>query len=246
MKSLKIILSGLLFSTLLVSDIFALTGREIMMKNDALPEGKTGIQESVLVILKGSRKEIKKFNGISKKYGKKTRTRITFTSPTRLGFLVWDAPGKESVQWIKLTSGKVRKISSSDKGNAWMNSHFYNEDIGSRDINDYKYKLIGKSSVNGAACYKVEARKKKRSKVYSKIIIYVAVSDWVARKIDFFERGRHSKTIVFSKIKKISGIYTARKAVMKRTDGKGKSILYIKSIKYNLPVSNSKLKREGL
>ena len=63
--------------------------------------------------------------------------------------------------------------------------------------------------------------------------------------VDFYEKGIHTKTITFEKIEKISGIFTPRKLVMERTDGKGKSILYVVSIKYDVPVPDSKLKRES-
>ncbi len=237
----SVILTGLL----LTPEAWALTGRQIMEKNDRLKKPRTSIQESVLLIIKGYAKTKKTFKGISKKYGKKTRKRIIFSYPTRMQFLVWDEPGRDSIQWVKLSSGKVRKIASSEKNKPWVNSHFYNEDISERNIDDYKYKLIGEATINGTACYKVESRKKRGVKVYSKGIIYVGKKDFVIRRIELYERGRHTKTLTLYKIEKISGIYTPRKGVMERTDGKGKSILYIKSVRYNVPVSDHQLKRES-
>ncbi len=224
---------------------WALTGREIMDKNDRLKKGKTSVQESVLLIIKGSSSIKKEFSGISRRYGKKTRKRINFKYPTRMQFLVWDEPGSDSRQWVKLTSGKVRKIASSEKNKPWVNSHFYNEDIAERNIDDYSYKLLGEADVDNTGCYKVESRKKRGSRVYSKGVIYVGKSDFVIRKIDLYERGRMTKVIRFLKIQMISGIYTPRKVVMERTDGRGKSILYLKSVKYDIPVSDTLLKRES-
>ncbi len=243
MKHIIFVLTTLFF--LLPAGSWALTGREIMEKNDNLKKGKTWTQESVLLIIKGSSKIKKEFSGISKRYGKKTRKRINFKYPTRMQFLVWDEPGSDSRQWVKLTSGKVRKIASSEKNKPWVNSHFYNEDISERNIDDYSYKLAGEAPVDGVSCYKVESRKKRGTRVYSKGVIYVAKSDFVIRKIELYERGRMTKVISFLKIQKISGISTPRKVVMERTDGRGKSILYLKSVKYDLPVSDSLLQRES-
>ncbi len=135
---------------------FALTGRQIMEKHDALPEAKTSMQDSTLVIIHGqgagARKTRKEFNGYMKKYGKETRMRMTFTKPTRLEFMAWDKPGADTLQWIKTSGKKVRKIASSDKGKPWLNSHFYNEDIGEVDIDDSKYKLLGEEVVDGLKC----------------------------------------------------------------------------------------------
>ncbi|MCP5106338.1 MAG: hypothetical protein GY950_23335, partial [bacterium] len=84
-----------------------------MEKNDALPKGKSFTRDSGLLVVKGKRKEKKVFQAIKKKYGEKTRMRLSFSEPTHLEFLVWSEPGKDSLQWIKLSSGKKRKIATS-------------------------------------------------------------------------------------------------------------------------------------
>ncbi len=224
---------------------FAITGREIMEKNDKLPSSSASIQESLLVIQKGKAVEKKEFTSVSKKYGKNTRTKITFTSPTRMGFLIYDEAGKDSTQWIKLTSGKVRQIASSDKGKEWMNSHFYNEDIGDKDIDTYTYKLIGEGKSGEFEIYKVSAVKKVGDKVYSQGIFYMDKKDFIPRQIDLYENGRHTKTLYFEKYEKISGIWTPRKLKMTRTDGKGTSLLYIKLVKHNQSVNDAELKKEN-
>jgi hypothetical protein len=229
MKHITAVLTTLIF--LLPAGSWAITGRGIMEKNDRLKKGKTWVQESVLLIIKGSSKIKKEFSGTSKRYGKKTRKRINFKYPTQMQFLIWDKPGSDSRQWVKLTSGKVRKIASSEKNKPWVNSHFYNEDIAERNIDDYSYTLAGEADVNGTRCYKVESRKKRGTRIYSRGVIYVSKNDFVIRKIDFYERGRMTKVIRFLKIRKISGIYTPGKVVMERTVGRGKSILYLKPVK---------------
>ncbi len=243
----------------LAESAFAMTGREIMEKNDALPEAKTAIQSSVLIIIHGkgdkARKTRKEFHSYLKKYGKKTRMRMTFTKPTRIEFMAWDEPGKDSLQWIKTSGKKVRKIASSDKGKPWLNSHFYNEDIGEVDIDDYTYKLDGEADVNGVACYKIISQKVRKSggkivpdkRVYTKRIVYVGKEDYVMRKVDFYEKRGFTKTLTVSNIVKLEGIDTPQKIVMARKDGKGKSILYNpkKSIKYNVPIADQKFNIEA-
>ena len=85
--------------------------------------------------------------------------------------------------------------------------------------------------------------------MYSKAIIYLRKSDYVIVRIEFFEKGKHTKTLRNEKIQKIQGIYTPRKVVMEKyKNGKllGKSFLYIKSVKYNVKVSDQSFKREAL
>jgi len=242
-KIKKTIVWGVVLSSV---NLFALNGRQIMQKNDKLPSAKSSKGKSVLVILKGTRKVLKKFNTIGKDYGKKSRSRITFTKPTRIELLTHSAPGQDSRQWMKLSSGKIRKISGSDKSGSFVNSHFYYEDLSDREITDYRYKKLSDVKVKGIPCYQVQSVKKRGTKVYSKIISYLRKKDFVMVQVDFYERGRHTKTLRAEKIKKIQGIFTPRKLVMQRTDGRGKSILYVQSIRYNIRVSNHKLTRAGL
>jgi len=222
------------------------SGLSIMQKNDALREPETTVSESVMVILKGKTQEKKEFRMAMKKYGDKTRSRSTFTSPTRIEFLNWSEPGKDSLQWIKLSGGTIRKIASSEKGGAFVGSHFYYEDIGFRDISDYSYTYKGEKQEAGENCYLVKAVKKVGTKVYEKSLIYVRKSDYFIVRIDLFEKKGHTKTFRTEKIETINGILTARKIVMERTDGKGKSLIYIKKIAYNTRVSDKFLTREGL
>ncbi|MDH5721391.1 MAG: outer membrane lipoprotein-sorting protein [Spirochaetia bacterium] len=221
-------------------------GREIMGKSDALKEPETRKGISVMVVIKGDKRELKEFEMVSKKYGKKTRSRSTFLKPTRIEFLSFSEPGQDSHQWIKLSGGTVRKIASSDKGGSFVGSHFYYEDMQDRDIDDYEYKYLGEEDVNGEPCYKVESVKKKGTKVYVKTVVYIRKSDYFMIKAEFFENKGHTKTLEADKIEVIDGIITARKITMSRTDGKGKTIIYIKKVEYDKPVSDQFLKKESL
>ncbi|MFW5808138.1 MAG: outer membrane lipoprotein-sorting protein, partial [Spirochaetota bacterium] len=215
--------------------------REIMQKNRDIPDGDSFRRSNVLLIVKSGKNEKKEFKTVSKEYGRKVRTRMKFTYPTDMRYLSWDAPGEENQQWIKLSSGKVRKIASSEKDSPWMNSHFYREDLSENYIEEYDYRLLGEETVDGVVCHKIESVKNTGQKVYSRRIIYIGKEDYLTYRVDFFENGRHTKTLTVSGYEKIDGIQTARKLIMERTDGKGKSILYTKSVDYNVSVDDREL-----
>lgn len=241
----KILLLTLVLA-LTASSLFALSGRQIMEKNDNLKEAQSSKSYAVLLIFKGGCQSAKcatrkEFKMASRKFGDTTKTRISFVKPTQIQFLTWSIPGKDSRQWIKRSRGSVRKIASEDKGNSFVNSHFYYEDLSDRNINDYSYRNLGTATVDGEACYKVESRKKTGTQVYSKSIVYVRQKDYVIKKIDLYENGIHSKSVLNQKIQKISGIYTPKKVKMYRTDGKGMSILYLPRVNHNASVSQVRL-----
>lgn len=233
-------------SLLILSPAFAADDAlAIMQKNDALPEGETVIQKSELVVIKSGRSEKKEFSSMSKRSGRKKRGRISFSFPTKMEFLSWDVPGEDNQQWIKLSSGKVRKVASSEKSKPWMNSHFAYDDIAESYIEDSQYKLLGEEQVNGVLCYKIEAVKVNGQKVYSKKEVFIGKEDYQAYRVNFYENGLHTKTLTMSDFQTASGITSPRCLTMERTDGKGKSVLTIKGITYNSPVSDNKLTREG-
>jgi len=251
LKIIKKNISTLLILCLLFSTkhILALSGEDIMNKNDDLPKPKTTKGYSILIIIKGGNQERKEFKILGKKYGLKTRLRISFVKPTKIELLTHSQYGKDDLQWLKLSSGTVRKIASSDKNSSFVNSHFYYEDIGDKDVDDFSYEYLDDTSVDDEPCYKVKAVKKKGTKVYSKQIIYVKKSNFVILRVHFYENGIHTKTLRNEKIEIINGIYTPKKVVMEKyKNGKllGKSLLYIKSIQYNIGVSDQLLKRESL
>lgn len=226
--------------------LFAEDALTIMQKNDALPEAQTVAQRSVLTITKAGRSEKKEFSTISKKYDRKKRSRISVSFPTKMEFLSWDIPGEDNQQWIKLSSGKVRKIASSEKNKPWMNSHFYYDDIATSYIEDYDYRLIGEESCNGTSCYKIESVKKRGQKVYSKKIIYVGKADYLVYRVQFYENDLHTKTLTFSEYRIISGIALPHRLTMERSDGKGTSVLQVTQVTLNGSVNDRNLTQEGL
>lgn len=217
----------------------------IMQKNDALPQAQSISQSSVLTVTKSGRSETKEFTTVMKKDGRKKRSRISFTYPTKMEFLSWDVPGEDNRQWIKLSSGKVRKIASSEKSKPWMNSHFAYEDIATNYIEDSEYRMLAPQSVDGVDCYRIEAVKIRGQKVYSKREMYLGKEDLLVRRVDFYENGMHTKTLVFSDYKTVSGVAIAHRMTMERTDGKGKSVLQIKNAVVNAAVSDRVLTQEG-
>jgi len=228
--------------------VFALTGRQIMDKSDALPEPSSSKMKATMTIKKGSRTMVKVFKTISKKVNGNTLSRATFIRPTRIELLTHSFKHRDDDQWLKLSSGKVKRIAGSDKGKAFVNSHFFYEDLQSRNINDYNYKLVGDAIVNKQECYKVEAIKKNnKSKVYSKTVLYVRKADFFVIKIKFFKKGKLLKYLKNYNIVKIKGILTPLKVVMYQGNKKGKTVLKMnkKDIKYNIRISTSRFSKDA-
>lgn len=226
---------------------FALTGREIMEKTDNLPEADTAMSKMVMRIHKGGNMEEKTFTLMMKQYpGDEDKAIIEFITPTQIKLLTHAHKGQDDDQWLRLSSGKVKRIASSSKGKPFVNSHFYYEDLSSVDIDDYNFNLLGEEKAVGEDCYKVEGVKQKGERVYDKNIFYVRKSDFFVVRVDFYMEGQFHKYLENKDVKKINNILTPHQATMFRADGSGKTELFLVGIKYNEQIPDNRFEKEAL
>lgn len=228
--------------------VFALTGREIMDRSDKLASPSTAKTDVTMLIYKGKNVEKKAFTAYAKEYPRdETRILISFQKPTRIQLLTHSQKGQEDDQWITLSSGRVKRVVSSDKGKPFVHSHFYYEDLGSLDIDDYEYKYLGDAKAVGTDCYKVESVKKKsKEKVYDKMVLYVRKSDYFVVRIDFYQNGQFHKYLENKNIRNKDGILTPYQIVMSLAGGQGRTELNVGRVEYNMPIPNSMFDKETL
>jgi hypothetical protein len=245
MKKFLLLAMLVIFPAMLLS---AQTGREIIEKSDALPEGDTGRSKVTMKITKDGRVSDKEFILSMKKIGKdEERILVEFTKPTEIKLLTHTHNNREDDQWLQLSSGKVKRIASSDKDKPFVNSHFFYEDMESRDIDDYDYKYTGDKKAAGEDCYTVEAVKKNNSsKVYDKSVIYVRKSDYFTLRVDFYRNGKFFKYLENHNVKKVNGILTPYKVIMMQSDEKGGTVLNVHEVKYNIQLQESLFNKDSL
>ncbi len=227
--------------------LYALTGREIMEKSDALPEPNTALSKILMLIHKGSGVEEKEFVLQMKQYpNDEDKAMIAFIRPTQIKLLTHSHKAADDDQWLRLSSGKIKRIASSSKGKPFVNSHFYYEDLTSVDIDDYDYQLLGEGKAVGEDCYQVQGIKKVGEKVYDKVVFYPRKSDCFVVRIDFYKDGEFHKFLENYEVKTIDGILTPHKVKMALADGKGYTELELKGLKYNSEIDDSKFNKEAL
>ncbi len=232
---------------LIAAPVYALTGRDLMEKSDALPEPQTAMSRLLMLVYKGERLEEKEFTLQMKQYpNNEDKTLIAFIRPTQIKLLTHARKGAEDDQWLRLSSGRIKRIAASDKGQPFVNSHFYYQDLSSNDIDDYKYELLSEDEAVGEACYKVQGVKITGEKVYDKLVLYVRKSDYFVVRIDFYKDGEFHKYLENYQIKEIDGILTPHKVKMERTDGKGRTELVLRGVKYNTDIADMTFNREAL
>ncbi len=227
---------------------FALTGRKIMEKSDELAEPDTAMSKMIMRIHKGGRMDEKAFTLMMKQYDDdEDKALLEFIRPTKIKLLTHSHEGREDDQWLRLSSGRVKRVASSSKGKPFVNSHFYYEDLTSVNIDDYKYKFLGEGQAVETTCYKVQGIKKNpEHRVYEKVVFYVRKSDYFITRIDFYIDDEFHKYLENYDVKKIDGILTPHRTTMFRADGKGKTELFLVGVKYNIEIPDIRFKKEAI
>lgn len=83
---------------------------------------------------------------------------------------------------------KVRRISSKKKADSFMGSDLSYEDMTSRTLHDYSYKITGEKTLGGVECNILESIPKDGvSRTYSKFITYVSKADLVALRDEAYD-----------------------------------------------------------
>ena len=93
---------------------------------------------------------------------------LRFTAPAEVkgvALLVHSHPDRASDQWMwRPAIERDQRIALQDRSTRFFGTDFSYEDLEERDVNQYDFKLVGEDTLDGVACWKVEAdpREKKR------------------------------------------------------------------------------------
>lgn len=244
MKRISIL--TLIITFLTAISLFAMSGREIIDRSEKLPKPKSAKTMVNMNIYKGSSVMEKEFTLMQKTTRDGDRVLITFTKPTQIKVLTHTKKEGEDDQWLRLSSGKVKRIVGGDKSENFVQSHMTYEDLESRDIENYTYKTLQDAKVNGDNCYTVEAVKKSGNKTYSKYLLYIRKSDFFLVKIDFYQKDKLFKSLENQNITKNNGILTPMKIVVTMADGSGRTELIVQKVLYNVNIEDSTFSKDAL
>ena len=229
--------------------LWSMTAEQIIQKNHGLPRPETSQGRVRLVVNTTGTDVTQTFNIFTRRFNKEIRTRINFIRPTQMQFLIFSQPGGTTRQWVKLSSGQIRQIAAGNQGGSWANSHFYYEDLKTYSPDEYSFKKLSDTTVkdrsgNTIQVYRIEATPKSANAVYSKRILYIDKQTSQIRRADFFERGRHTKTLSNYLFADINGISTPRLVYMEPASGGGNySYLLIEAMTFNSTVDTQHFQR---
>jgi len=231
-----------------------LTGRDIMLKRDAVDTDKDYRMTAVMVINRRGQKLVRRMEIWNKRYGPDERRLIKFIEPPDVRgimFLIWSYEDidRDDDMWIYLPAESlVRRISGGGKKGAFMRSDFANEDIEKREVDDDEHRLLRSETFYGIDCYVVESiPKKKKDTNYSKRVVWVRKDIWLPMKVEYYnKRGRHFKTLICGGFKQIEGIWTITKMMMETPYRGSKTLMQRINVDYNIGLSDSLFRQSNL
>lgn len=248
------VLTGLVLLLVCVSSAQALTAREIMEKVDARDDGDnlTANVEMILIDKKNNHR-VRKMKIFNKDKGKDTWKLQFFISPADVkdtGFLTYDyyEGDRDDDQWLYLPDlHKTKRIASSDKSSAFMGSDFSYADITKRVLDEWTYKILKESEVNGYKVWLVEALPASKEVEdrygFTKSVLFIRQDIFMGvRAVHWLKEGKKVKYQEMLGIKQIDGVWVSTESRMKTTKNKvtlHKTVMKWSDIKYNQSIDDS-------
>ncbi len=225
-----------------------MTPEQIMQAVDDAPDGETRHSEMTMTLVnKMGRKRERSIISYAKDYGKDTKKFMFFLKPADVkgsGFLSYeyDKSDKEDDRWLYLPAmRKVRRISGSSKNDYFMGSDFTYDDMGDRDVDDYRYSMTGEEKCGEADCWIIESiPKKRKDENYSKIISWVRKDAFKVVKSEYYDWDKRLlKIFSVKKIEKHQGFWTNFEMEMVNKQNNHTTILKLTDVNYNSDISDS-------
>lgn len=185
------------------------------------------------------------------------RLLIRFTYPNDINgtsFLVWEHPDADDERFLYLPSlGRVRRIAGTETQESFVGSDFTYEDIGGREFDDYRYRLVDENAswdIPGAGArpaWRLESRRKTGSVDFPRVVSLVLKDSFVVAQADIFnKRDEKQKVYTVRRLQQVDGIWTAMDIDMTNAVERSRTELTIESIDYNVGLKESDFSRRQL
>lgn len=224
-----------------------LTPREIMERVDAQPEPEDVVSTSTMTLVKlvGPKekqrvREVKRYQKFYTRGEFSSKSLIHFLKPADVkgtGFLMWEysEAGKDDDQWLYLPAlQKVKRIVARQKSEQFMGTDFTYEDLAGRDIDEDTYTSLGEEPVFDEECYRIQATPNEKNSQYSKRIVWVSKTQWLIRKVEFYDtKERLLKILWIPDVQKDGDYWTLNQLIMENVQKSHKTVLDVSGVGYD-------------
>src|SRR5262249_10277236 len=167
---------------------------------------------------------------------------LRFTAPAEVkgvALLVINHPDRASDQWMWTPAiGRDRRIALQDRSTRFFGTDFSFEDLEERDVNQFDFKLTGEETIDGAPCWRVEARpRESKSSQYTLSRIWVRKDNYVSVLYENLIKDQVSRRLHGTDIRQVQGVWTACSLEMTDLRRNSRTILRTEKLEYNTPMN---------
>ena len=200
--------------------------------------------EGILQVIDASRKITEKrweFDRIGSHGSSKSVLRFTAPAEVKgVALLVVNHPDRSSDQWMWTPSiNRERRIALQDRSTRFFGTDFSFEDLEERDTNQFDYKLLGEEPIDGAACWKIEAKPRPTMvSQYTYSTIWVRKDNYALAQIENFGKNQLVRRAKYTDIQNVQGIWTPLQIEMFDVKRNSRTIFKTEKLQYNLPMKD--------
>jgi len=162
--------------------------------------------------------------------------------------LVLNHPDRASDQWMWTPAiARDRRIALQDRSTRFFGTDFSFEDLEERDVDQYDFSLAGEESMDGVACWKIEARPRQtKTSQYTRSRVWVRKDNYAYVQIENDIKSDLVRRLKYSQLEQVQGIWTARLLEMTDLRRNSRTILKLEKLQYNLPMKDDEFTLQSL
>ncbi len=146
---------------------------------------------------------------------------------------------------------RMIKLPPSMLSQGWMGSDYTNDDLlrESSLVSDYTHTIIGKETINGVECWKIQLLPKEEAAVvWGKVIKWISMDGYDQLKSEYYdEDGILVRTEIASEIKRMDDRYIPTRFEVIPADKPGNTtILILNEIRFNIPIRNDFFSQQNM
>jgi hypothetical protein len=166
-----------------------------------------------------------------------------FTSPAEVkgvALLVVNHPDRASDQWMWTPAiERDRRIALQDRSTRFFGTDFSFEDLEERDVDQFEYALAGEEAIDGAACWKIQSTPRQaKSSQYTRSLVWIRKDNYAPARIDNYSKDDVVRRLIYSDIRNVQGIWTARQLEMTDLRRGSRTRLTLDKLEYNVPLKD--------
>lgn len=221
---------------------FGQDARSIIAEAQHRAEAKSQRYEGTLEVVDSKRKiSTKRWTYERLGSAGESKAVLRFAAPAEVkgvALLIFNHPDRASDQWMWTPAvNRERRIAFQDRRTRFFGTDFTFEDLEERDVDKSGYRLLGEESLDGAACWRIEATPKSDARSqYTKILIWIRKDNYTFLQVESYEREVLRRRLKYSDYERVQDIWTARKLEMHDLKQDSRTILKLEKLQYNAPI----------